>query len=392
MIRADNRKPLLKKTHCLMKLIILHSILPAYRKDFFETLSKQLKEKDIEMTVMHGTSTFKQINSDTNPGYNAIPMPTKEINPFGFRVVWWKGTFRQIRKIDPDMLIILFNPGNISFWLVQIYAYFNNIKVGLWSNGSVRKEITGVKKSVREFFLNFFLRRAKVHLCYGSRYKKELLAMGFRESEIFVAQNTINVEKIMASCEGKKRDASDDKINFLSVGVLIRDKNIDLAIKAISRLIREGYKASFTVIGKGKILEELRALVVEEKMEEHIYLLGYKSDEEIPEYFMNADVFMMPGVGGLAVNEAMAYGLPILSTVADGTILDLLEEGRNGYYFDQYPSLENVYDVCRKTLGKSKAELIEMGEQSRQMVKERATLQNMVDGFEKAIIYTRELK
>lgn len=375
-----------------MKLIILHSILPAYRKDFFETLSKQLKVKDIDLTVMHGTSTFKQINSDTNPGYAALPMPTKEFNPFGFRLVWWKGTFSQIRKIDPDMLIILFNPGNISFWLVQLYAYFKKIRIGLWSNGSVRKEITGVKKNVREFFLNFFLRRAKVHLCYGSRYKKELLAMGFSESEIFVAQNTINVEKIMAFCEGKKRDPSADKINFLSVGVLIRDKNTDLSIKAIARLVREGYNASYTIVGKGKILEELRSLVVEEKMEEHIFLPGYKSDEEIPACFLNADVFMMPGVGGLAVNEAMAYGLPILSTVADGTILDLLEDGRNGFFFDQYPSLENVYDVCKKTLQKSKTELIEMGEQSRQMVKERATLQNMVDNFEKAIIFTRDFK
>lgn len=380
------------KTHCPMKLIILHSILPAYRKDFFETLSKQLKAKDIDLTVMHGTSTFKQINSDTNPGYSAVPMPTKEFNPFGFRIVWWKGTFRQIRQIDPDMLIILFNPGNVSFWLVQLYAYYRKIKIGLWSNGSVRKEITGLKKNVRELFLNFFLRRAKVHLCYGSRYQKELLEMGVRESDIFVAQNTINVEKILAFCEGKERDATGDKINFLSVGVLIRDKNTDLSIKAVSRLIREGYNASYTIVGKGKILEELRALVIEEKMEEHIFLPGYKSDEEIPACFMDADVFMMPGVGGLAVNEAMAYGLPILSTVADGTIIDLLEDGRNGFYFDQYPSPENVYEVCRKTLQKSKAELIEMGQQSRQIVRERATLQNMVDSFEKAIIYTRDFK
>jgi glycosyltransferase involved in cell wall biosynthesis len=375
-----------------MKLIILHSILPAYRKDFFETLSNQLKKKDIELTVMHGTSTFKQINSDTNPGYAAVPMPTKEFNPFGFRLVWWKGTFKQIRQIDPDMLIILFNPGNISFWLVQLYAYRRKIKIGLWSNGSVRKEITGVKKNVRQIFLNFFLRRAKVHLCYGSRYKKELLSMGIKESDIFVAQNTINVEKILTFCKERKREVSGEKVNFLTVGVLIRDKNIDLGIKAVSMLIREGYKASFTIIGKGKILEELRALVMEEKMEENIFLTGYKSDEEIPSYFMAADVFIMPGVGGLAVNEAMAYGLPILSTMADGTIPDLLEEGRNGYFFDNYPSLENIYNVCRKTLQKSKAELIEMGDQSRQIVKERATLQNMVDNFEKAIIYSGDMK
>ncbi len=374
-----------------MKVIILHSILPAYRKDFFEKLNSQLKQEGIAMTVMHGTSHFKQINTDTNPGYSAVPMPTREFRPFGFRIVWWKGTFRVINEIKPDMVLILFSPGNLSFWLVQLYAYMKGIKVGLWSNGSVRKEITGAKKSVRAFFLNFFLHRAKVHICYGSRYKKELLEMGMKESEIFVAQNTINVERILSYCEGKKREPSAESVNFLSVGVLIRDKNTDMGIKAIARLRREGFNVSYIVIGKGSILEELRALVREEKMEDHIVLTGYKSDDEIPDYFLNADVFMMPGTGGLAVNEAMAYGLPILSTVADGTIIDLLDEGRNGYYFDDYPDPENIYQVCLKTVKKSKAELIEMGNQSRMMIIEKATLQNMVDNFEKAILFADKI-
>jgi glycosyltransferase involved in cell wall biosynthesis len=325
------------------------------------------------------------INSDTNPKYSAVPMKTKEYNFFGFRIVWWKGVFKEIRRINPDMAIILFSPGNISFWLVQLYAYSHKIKIGLWSNGSVRKEITGIKRKIRGLFLNFFLYRAKVHICYGSRYKNQLLSLGIDESKVFVAQNTINIEKILAYCTTHKRESQDDTVNFLSVGVLIKDKNLDLAIKAVSRLIREGYKTSFTIIGKGIIIEDLRSLVREEKMEKSIFLLGYKSDDEIPSYFLNADVFMLPGVGGLAINEAMAYGLPLLSTIADGTITDLLYEGKNGFYFNDNPSLENIYEVCKKTLETSKVELAEMGNQSRQIVSGKASLQNMVDNFEKAI-------
>jgi glycosyltransferase involved in cell wall biosynthesis len=370
-----------------MKLIILHSILPAYRKDFFELLNRQLRKRDIELTVMHGTSHFKQINSDTDPKYPAVPMLTKEIKFLGYRIVRWKGIFRRLRSLKPDMVIILFSPGNLTFWLVQLYCYLYKIKIGIWSNGSVRKEITGLKKKIRGTFLNFFLFRAKFHLCYGSRYKKELLALGVEESKIFVAQNTINVEKILSFCAGRKRESSGEYYNFLSVGVLIKDKNIDLAIRAISRLIREGYKVRFNIIGKGTIIEELRSLVKEEKMDESIFVLGYKSDDEIPEYFLNADVFIMPGTGGLAVNEAMAYGLPLISTIADGTIIDLLIEGRNGYYVDETASVENIYEICKKVLEKGKNQLIEMGNLSRQIVTEKATLQNMVDNFEKAILY-----
>jgi glycosyltransferase involved in cell wall biosynthesis len=374
-----------------MRLIILHSILPAYRKDFFETLNQQLKKDDIELTVFHGTSFFKQINSDTNPKYSAVPLLTKEFSLFGYRIVWWKGIFKQIKHINPDMVIILFSPGNISFWLVQLYANFHKIKVGLWSNGSVRKEITGIKKKIREFFLNFFLYRAKVHISYGSRYKKELLAMGIDESKVFVAQNTINVEKILSFCAENKRARTEEYVNFLSVGVLIKDKNLDPAIRAVSRLIREGFKIHFTIVGKGTIIEELRRLVREEEMDENIFLSGYVSDTEITSYFLNADVFIMPGTGGLAINEAMAYGLPVISTVADGTIIDLLQEGRNGYFLNESAGVEHIYDVCKKILLKSKSDLMEMGNLSRQIVSEKATLKNMVDNFVQAILYAAKL-
>ena len=95
----------------------------------------------------------------------------------------------------------------------------------------------------------------------------------------------------------------------------------------------------------------------------------------------------MPGTGGLAINEAMAYGLPIISTIADGTLADLLFEGKNGYYVNEIASQENIYEVCKTILQDNKIHLMEMGNLSRQIVSEKATLSNMVNNFEKAILY-----
>jgi glycosyltransferase involved in cell wall biosynthesis len=126
-------------------------------------------------------------------------------------------------------------------------------------------------------------------------------------------------------------------------------------------------------------------------MEDSIFILGYKSDSEITSYFLNSDIFIMPGTGGLAINEAMAYGLPVISTIADGTITDLLYEGRNGYFLPENATKENIYDVCKKTLQLNRSDLQEMGNLSRQIVIEKATLHNMVDNFEKAILYAERL-
>jgi glycosyltransferase involved in cell wall biosynthesis len=371
-----------------MKVIIIHLTLPAYRKDFFESLNQQLKERDIDLTVIHGSSYFnKTIKSDTNPKYSTVPLVTRDYNFIGYRIVWWKGIFKKIRNIDPDMIIVHFCPGNISLWLVQLYCYLFRINVGIWANGSVRKEMTGIKKKLRKLFLNFFLFRAKFHICYGTKYKKELLELGIKEEKIFVAQNTINIEKILSLSANKKYDINKEWFNILFVGALIRAKNLDLTIKAIARLIREGYKVKFNIIGQGLIIDELRSLVKSEEMEENIFVLGYISDEEIPTFFLNADVFLLTGMGGLAINEAMAYGLPVISSVADGTIIDLLYDGKNGYYLDEEINIENIYSTCKKALEDSRSKLAEMGIQSRQIVHEKASLNNMVSGFESAIIY-----
>jgi glycosyltransferase involved in cell wall biosynthesis len=138
------------------------------------------------------------------------------------------------------------------------------------------------------------------------------------------------------------------------------------------------------------MIEELRSLVKEEKMEDHISVLGYISDAEIPAFFNEADIFFLPGTGGLAVNEAMAYGLTVITTIADGTVLDLVYEGKNGYYLKDIPDFDNLYEVCKKALQNSKSHLREMGNASRQIVMEKASLSNMVSNFEKAVVYGME--
>ena len=42
----------------------------------------------------------------------------------------------------------------------------------------------------------------------------------------------------------------------------------------------------------------------------------------------------MPGLGGLALNHAMASGLPVIASTADGTEEDLILHGETGFKFD----------------------------------------------------------
>ena len=121
-------------------------------------------------------------------------------------------------------------------------------------------------------------------------------------------------------------------------------------------------------------------------MEKDIFLLGTQYGNELSSYFFNADVFILPGAGGLAINEALAHGLPIVSTTGDGTIVDLLDQGVNGYFLEDNPSVENIYETCKRILTLSVTELNEMGKISNKICKEKASLKNMVSVFKSVII------
>jgi glycosyltransferase involved in cell wall biosynthesis len=370
-----------------VKLVILLPTLPVYRKDFFEKLDLDLKRDDIQMTVIHGTQFLKKtVKTDTNPKYNTFAVPTYEFKLAGYRLVWWKSIFRKIREIKPDVVIILFSPGNLTLWLVQLYCYLKKIKVGIWSCGFVRKEVTGIKRRIRGIFLNFFLHRAKFHICYGTYYKNTLLDLGIESSSVFVAQNTLNIDNILSVDTAERYERNAAPFTFLFVGALISEKNLIKAIKAIGMLVRDGYNLIFNIVGQGSIIEDLRTAVAKDNLESNIVIVGPKYGNDLVSYFINADIFILPGTGGLAINEAMAYGLPVLSTVGDGTVYDLLIEGENGFYLEDDASVENIYTKCREVLELDKSKLEKMGIRSRQIISEKATLKNMVASFESAII------
>ena len=89
------------------------------------------------------------------------------------------------------------------------------------------------------------------------------------------------------------------------------------------------------------------------------------------------DIFLAAGLGGLAINEAMAYGLPIISTNADGTICDLIDG--NGYLMDRFNDAELQAKYLEEFIQKSPEEKIHMSKRSEEIISTKASLANMVE-------------
>ena len=123
-----------------------------------------------------------------------------------------------------------------------------------------------------------------------------------------------------------------------------------------------------------------------ERLAKEIYpranFAGSQHGHALDWFFDKADLFVLPGTGGLAVQQAMAHGLPVIVAEGDGTQNDLVA-GENGWLVPSF-DLYALTETLREALADSKS-LQEMGVKSHQLVSERYNIDTMVDVFVKAM-------
>lgn len=121
-----------------------------------------------------------------------------------------------------------------------------------------------------------------------------------------------------------------DRPVILSVRRLARRMGLSNLIQAMETVSRRHPDALLLIAGKGPIREELDALIHTNGLEDHVRLLGFVPDEDLPYAYRAADVSVVPTVQhegfGLITIESLAAGTPVLVTPVGGlpeTVRDL---------------------------------------------------------------------
>jgi glycosyltransferase involved in cell wall biosynthesis len=104
--------------------------------------------------------------------------------------------------------------------------------------------------------------------------------------------------------------------------------------------------------------------------------------EELQERFRNADIFVLPGTGGLALQEAMANALPVIAAEGDGTQDDLV--GSENGWLVRSGDLDQLTNIMQEAL-QDRRRLRTMGKASFEIVQQRANIEVMASVFMQAI-------
>jgi len=127
----------------------------------------------------------------------------------------------------------------------------------------------------------------------------------------------------------KEIGVPEDAFVLVSVGELNRNKNHEVIVKALAKL--KNKRIYYVICGSGPLEKYLKNLITELCLGRHVKLLGYRAD--IPDILKAADVFAFPSKReglGLAALEAMASGLPIITSNVHG-IVDYSISGITGF-------------------------------------------------------------
>ncbi len=180
----------------------------------------------------------------------------------------------------------------------------------------------------------------------------------------------------------------DTAVFILTIGRLHPAKGHRDTIPALRQLRTSHPHAHFLWVGDGEEYAHLAAQIAEANLTSHVHLLGKQPD--IAPFLASADIFLLPsrweGVP-VAIQEAMAAGLPVVSTAVGG-IPELVQDGQTGLLVP--PQDPTALAQALITLLNDHGRATQMGQAGRQRIADHFTIEQMVTQTE--ALYERLLQ
>jgi glycosyltransferase involved in cell wall biosynthesis len=311
-----------------MKVLFLTNIPSPYRVEFFNELGKQC-----ELTVLYELKQAKDRDSKWNT-YEAKHFTEKYFKgiKMGHDFVLCFSVLKYLNDKSYDIIVIggYSTPTGI---LSIEYLKYKKIPFIINSDGGMIKNDSGIGYRIKKHLIS----SASAWLSTGEITTKYLLHYGAQQERIYVYPFTslkkqdilTNILSKEEKMEVKREINIQEKKVVVSVGQFIYRKGFDVLIKACNYLDKD---IGLYIIG-GEPTKEYKDL--KEKLSlNNVHFVGFKTKDELNKYYKAADLFVLPtreDIWGLVINEAMAFGLPIVTTDKCVAGLELIKDYENGF-------------------------------------------------------------
>ncbi|WP_137157866.1 glycosyltransferase [Rhizobium sp. FKL33] len=335
-----------------MKVEIWHNILwSRYKAVVFTELHRISVENDVDLKIYQIAET----DSD-RVGLSGVE---KEWHGYPYKLLFG-GSYsaiprqtlisrvaREAFKTDAD-IIALAGFERPEYWIQLLILKARRKKVVFFCDSTIYDNEQTLLKGLAK---RFFFRLADAVFCYGVRAKEYLMHYGMPARKIrFRRQAAALPRNYDPATVVAARIAQDPgEVRLLYVGRLALEKRVDTLLKAFKNFLQLHGSGRLVIVGKGPEEQELQQLAEEMAIIGNVDFVGGKSGDALWAEYLAASALVLPSQSepwGLVVNEALAYGCPVIVSQRCGCVPELVIEGKTGYAFE----CDNVDDLLKGIL------------------------------------------
>jgi glycosyltransferase involved in cell wall biosynthesis len=312
-------------------------------------------------------------------------------------IVFNIGVSEALRKLKPDAVVIteLNYPGT---WQCLISALSLGLPVLLRTEAT--PHITRHGQTLRNSIIKWVCNRCSAILSIGTLCTEFYRKIGIPQNKIFLTPYSVDNNYFFAQRDKwrplRKQIFEELKLDsnlptLLFSGKLIQRKRPLDALKIHGELWRSNIKTNMVFIGSGPLQSAIEAEAVKMGLSS-VRITGFKNQQEIGKYYAVGDIFLFPSseeTWGLVVNEAMCFGMPVITTKGVGCVPDLVKHDYNGYIHECGDIIGMASTTAR--LIKDKEMLKQFGENSLRIIS-TWNFEADVSGFIKAFQYLASLQ
>ncbi len=351
---------------------LVQRVLPRYRADFFDLLAWQCQGG---LGVFAGGPRPGEHIPQAKDLHRAQWIRAQNIHILSGRLYlcWQAGLQDWLKAWNPDVLIVEANPRYLSTAGAIRWMKERGRPVIGWGLGAPKTN--GALAGLRQARRKAFVRQFDGLIAYSQQGAREYAALGFPKNKIFVAPNAVAPRPELPP----KRKPIRGRATALFVGRLQARKRVDALLRACAQL-PQNLQPKLMIVGDGSERKNLEAVASNQYPQAEFRGALFGADLE--QAFNEADIFVLPGTGGLAVQQAMAHALPVIVAQGDGSQHDLVGP-ENGW-----PVPPGDDEALRSALAgalRDAVRLRKMGAASFRKVQESFNLENMVARFIEAI-------